>query len=311
MQECAATTRRHPYHCSHIQSALPPPGQRDSPAQFPMRGEMRQAPLSRLLCRKRRFPPGSRALHSTGFAQAQAAEAQSLRRICVLAMRMRSARSPPCWPDSHLPAKRASRERSTLQPERRPEKEISCSSLSLRYRSIPEHGGIARCQNKVHATIVKKRQAGTESQLAVCKERFSECDADSHLQCSAAERGRRVPKGGTIVGDIRIDRPEVHVVEQVDEIETQLKITLFAHVRQVRVLQQAGIDLDHTWIAIDIARLVAFRAGRWSRKVSRCEQSLLECLTAVRARKVSGGRVRHIPVVSVQVVVASEIGSRR
>ena len=85
----------------------------------------------------------------------------------------------------------------------------------------------------------------------------------------------------TAVRHVGIHRPKVHVIEHVQEVKPELKISLLSKPWQMVVLQEAGIHLRESGVAVDVALKVALLSGRWRREVSHREDSVLEACPAV------------------------------
>jgi hypothetical protein len=63
------------------------------------------------------------------------------------------------------------------------------------------------------------------------------------------------------VSHISVDRPEVGMIEEVEEIEAQLQLAGFAEPRKMSILGQARIHVNHSGTAIAVAWHISFRAG--------------------------------------------------
>jgi len=58
------------------------------------------------------------------------------------------------------------------------------------------------------------------------------------------------------VSHISVDRPEVGMVEEVEEIAAQLRIAGFAEPRKMSILGEARIHVNHSGIAIVVAAVI-------------------------------------------------------
>lgn len=79
---------------------------------------------------------------------------------------------------------------------------------------------------------------------------------------------RRGDFAKSAVRHVGVNRPEIHVIEHVEEVEPELKIAPLPNPVQRVVLQQAGVELCQVRIRIDVAGFVAFGAAAGAGKMS-------------------------------------------
>lgn len=129
----------------------------------------------------------------------------------------------------------------------------------------------------------------------------------SELQLSGRERRECFAKPR--ITHISVDRTEVRMVGQVNEIEAELQIALFAQPREMIVLENAGIPLKHSGTAVNVSWEVAFGANRRCWEVASGKQAVDVRGFAVRTSEVLSWTIRDIVTRSVKIVVAA-VGSQ-
>ncbi len=76
------------------------------------------------------------------------------------------------------------------------------------------------------------------------------------------------------VRHVGIHTPQVPVIENIQKIKTELQAALLSEPWKVIILQHAYVRLEHSRIAIDVARLTALRPLRSLRKISDGKQAI-------------------------------------
>jgi hypothetical protein len=94
------------------------------------------------------------------------------------------------------------------------------------------------------------------------------------------------------VSHISVDRPEVGVVEEVEEFEAQLQIAGFAEPGKMSILGEARIHVNHSGIAIAVAWHISFRARRGSRKIRRSKQAIFVRAPTIETLQPNAGLFR-------------------
>jgi len=112
------------------------------------------------------------------------------------------------------------------------------------------------------------------------------------------------------VGEIPDRRREIHTIEEIEKLATQLKATLLPQERKPEDAARGEIHVCEPGAVIRIAAKIAFCAKSWHWEVARSKDPLQEVRAAGLLSAAEGWHIRHIVIVAVGVEISGRIRSR-
>lgn len=133
-----------------------------------------------------------------------------------------------------------------------------------------------------------------------------ERDPHPQLQLARIQSGCNLSKAG--ITHISINGSEVGVIEDIDEIDTQLEVASFSEPGQMIILEHTGINLQEPRVAINVPSKVPFRTNRGLRKIAYVKETVYVSASAMRTTEALTRCVGNVVVRSVHVVIPA-VGS--